>query len=80
VYLQTFLTGSFWLGGADDVVENDWRWVASEVQFNFTDWGPKQPDDAGKNEDCLMLYAGGHWKWYDLSCNSRVPKFICERE
>jgi hypothetical protein len=27
-----------------------------------------------------MLYAGGHWKWYDLSCNSRVPKFICERE
>jgi hypothetical protein len=47
-YLQTCLTGSFWLGGADDIVEKDWRWVASEVHFNFTDWGPKQPDDAGK--------------------------------
>jgi hypothetical protein len=40
-----------WLGGFQGVGEGTWFWSTGE-RFDYTNWGPNQPDDAGGNEDC----------------------------
>ncbi|XP_048744943.1 perlucin-like [Ostrea edulis] len=70
---------SFWLGGADIIVEGEWEWMSSHRRVSFTDWGPGEPSDAGgTTEHCLDMHIGLHEAWNDVSCGINYF-FICER-
>jgi hypothetical protein len=64
-----------WLGGFQGVGEGTWFWSTGE-RFDYTNWGPNQPDDAGGNEDCAQLVAATD-TWNDRDCTARLPA-ICE--
>ena len=60
---QNFLQGliekqgtknSYWLGGYINKI-GMWNWVTGE-KFNYTNWGPGQPDNYLGKEDVLMMY------------------------
>lgn len=66
-------SNGFYLGGRDNLVEGSFYWVDG-TPFSYTNWGNNQPDDAGGNEDAIvMLHAplGGDFPvaglWNDLS-------------
>jgi hypothetical protein len=42
-----------WLDG-QDTVRNDWRY-SDGTDWNYTNWGPDQPDDDGGKEHCLTM-------------------------
>jgi Lectin C-type domain len=78
--------GSTWLGGTDEAMEGEWRWVATKVLFwnekpvggayqNFTDGQPNNKDKDGNAENCLVLTASG---WNDVGCALGDFKATCE--
>jgi hypothetical protein len=45
--------------------------------FNWGNWGPGEPNNYRKNEDCVCFwYRGG--KWNDLDCNKKA-QYVCEK-
>ncbi|KAK7473845.1 hypothetical protein BaRGS_00034896, partial [Batillaria attramentaria] len=70
-----------WLGGTDMLNEGHFVWAGSRRLIRngagFTDWANGQPDDAGRNEDCLHLYRPYGYKWNDVPC-TRHQNFACE--
>lgn len=74
---QDFFIGAFgaadgWLGGSDELLEGDWRWMdgpeAGQLFWQgtnrgtangYTDWHPSNPRNSG-NEDYLHVLGGGH--------------------
>ena len=69
----------FWLGASDVVTEGVFIWAVSGLAANtYAEWGPGDPNNAGNNEDCLMLLARFQFAWVDINCYG--PKnFVCER-
>jgi len=55
----------YWLGGTDEVVEGDWRWITGEP-WSFTYWDPIQPDNANGEEHYLETTKYYDWRWNDL--------------
>jgi hypothetical protein len=80
ILILRLISATFWLGGMDDVVEGDWRWVShrDDTPFNFTDWMVGQPDNYRSNQDCMYLYQPYQWKWGDAYCTEKQG-YICER-
>ena len=78
-----------WIGARDVGVEGTWRWESDGVPFwrgnangaavmsRFARWSSGQPDDAGANEHCAEIWAGGLWN--DNVCAGTHP-FVCERQ
>ena len=53
-----FFTGGgrpLWIGGSDVDSEGNWKWMTSQILFNYTDWYPGEPNNYGGNEDCLYV-------------------------
>ena len=68
---QNFSGTRYWLGGTDEAVEGDWRWITGE-KWDYTNWNvPSEPNDFGTGEDALELDNTGLWNtnglWNDLS-------------
>ncbi|KAG9356089.1 hypothetical protein JZ751_000933, partial [Albula glossodonta] len=51
---------SFWVGLSDCQKEGLWLWSDGSV-FTFQKWNPRQPDNAGNNEDCVHTNVGGKY-------------------
>ena len=74
-----------WLGST--LLENDWlKFVMGDKweKLAFTQWGPNEPNNAKKNEDCLALctYSGLYTnQWNDLHCNeyTEIKGYICKK-
>jgi len=71
-----------WIGGNDIEEEGVWKWTDCtpwEAEF----WAPKQPDNAGKHEDCLHLILRHHpvvnHKWNDYPCLNEI-EFLCSKK
>lgn len=83
IAMRPGVTG-FWIGGTDGSREGDWTWVTGEPWL-YSNWEPRQPDDAG-GEDCLYMHVAGgapaDWsagKWNDGMCGATFPA-LCEME
>jgi len=81
-FMQTFIrsSGNWYIGGTDQAVEGEWRWINDGTQFwqgkgsgsggtpvggNYTNWnGTGEPNDAG-GEDYAVMY-GSSGKWNDI--------------
>ncbi|XP_053483839.1 snaclec rhodocytin subunit alpha-like [Ictalurus furcatus] len=54
---------------------NIWQWSGGE-QSNFTNWYPREPNDLGPGENCVVMNSYG---WYDTSCYKTFPSICCRR-
>ncbi|VDH92205.1 C-type lectin superfamily 17 member A [Mytilus galloprovincialis] len=71
-------TGGYWLGGNDSVTEGVWEWTSTDEVFDYTNFGPGEPNDSNGGEDCLMTVSALNGKWNDGICSTSLL-FICER-
>jgi glutamine synthetase type III len=74
----SYLTGGFWLDGTDEFSEGMWEWASTGQAMDYTHWFPGEPNDAGNDEDCLLIhdsYPNGEWN--DGLCSTHF-KYICE--
>merc|ERR1712179_9952 len=76
---QNFRRIKIWLGGNDIETEGEWVWTDGS-EWEFEGWHPpRQPDNAGGNQDCLL----GNWpskdkpNWDDNNC-PRKFRFLCK--
>lgn len=73
------ISGSFWLGGSDILVEGDWRWISNHRRFTYLAWAPGEPNNYQTGEHCLGLYDILNEAWTDGKCNFTLS-FICEKD
>merc|ERR1719500_256264 len=70
--------GGVWIGGNDLEVDGVWRWTDCSP-WEFTIWGPGEPNNWGGVDDCLHhhIMDWGH-KWNDGLCGFE-SKFLCSK-
>lgn len=69
---QNFPDARFWLGGTDEDVDGEWRWVTGE-EWGYTNWGQGEPNDFLLGEDALemsTLLDNTNGLWNDLPAGS----------
>lgn len=72
---------SFWTGGTDVVVEQNWFWsMTGKPITTFENWRSGQPDNDNGREHCMELYIElqSNETWNDAPCSYTKP-FICEK-
>ena len=52
----------------------EWKWVSGKPMTK-TYWGKGEPNDYGRNEDCVVSHRAKYWN--DLRCNAKVA-FACQ--
>jgi hypothetical protein len=70
--LQAYET---WIGGRRDA--DEWSWSTGEP-FEFTAWGPNQPNFEGESA-CLTLNDSTGGQWHDEVCDEGYA-YMCERD
>ena len=65
-----------WIGGTDAAIDGTWKWSPSGTPLSYTNWASGEPNNYGRNEDCVHL-SGTSGKWNDVNC-ARKFKFVCE--
>jgi hypothetical protein len=68
----------YWLGDRDDVVEGTWQWASSDRTFEYTAWGPGEPNGHHKS-NCVDMYYTHSWLWSDDPCSIAMG-FVCEKK
>lgn len=81
IYHRKFVTGSFWIGLSDILVDGEWLWMSSQTIAHYTNWVPGEPNNYHSiAEDCAaMRTASGLYHWNDFPCSMKLY-FICEKE
>lgn len=83
---QAFVTSlgppqTAWIGGfqADNTVEPaaGWTWITGE-DWDYTNWAPSEPNDAGGVEDCAHWWTNNGWN--DINCSSAYTTMVVEWE
>jgi hypothetical protein len=74
-------TGQTWIGMLDLKHNRQWSWSDSS-SVDYYNWRSGEPNNAG-NEYCVELYsdsldANVHYRWNDMSCDSRLRAFVCK--
>ncbi|TKR58207.1 hypothetical protein L596_029687 [Steinernema carpocapsae] len=73
-------TKEFWLGGRDDIADNEgtWEWINAEEnsRMNYTNWAKNEPSKNGLN--CLQIHAHSG-KWKAGNCYKPYP-YVCESD
>ncbi|GAB6032990.1 Fc fragment of IgE, low affinity II, receptor for (CD23) [Chamberlinius hualienensis] len=79
-YIKTnFPKIDYWYLGASDLAqEGTWIWAHDNSKLSWTNWLSKQPDDAGKNEDCLHYWMIHNWGWNDMGCATLTYYIYCQ--
>ncbi|XP_062614685.1 perlucin-like [Saccostrea cucullata] len=71
---------NYWIGLTDAIVENEWLWMSTQKEAQFTNWGLFQPDNAQNMEDCADIASFfPHGVWNDEDCDAKLH-FICEKD
>ncbi|CAC5386976.1 unnamed protein product [Mytilus coruscus] len=71
-------TGHVWIGAHDSVIESRFIWESDNTNLTYTDWNPGEPNNAGRQEDCVHMNNKAAYKWNDIQC-SHVFSYICEK-
>ena len=67
---------NFWIGLTDLESEGDWRLASNGLKPSYLNWGWRQPNNRGENENCArikILSLPGFDRadtWSDIDCNS----------
>lgn len=70
---------NIWLGGSDEAIEGNWRWITGET-WSYTNWDASSGEpNGGSLENCLE-YTDGVAAWNDQSCDSQRLYFLVEYE
>ena len=66
-----------WLGGNDQMLEMDWRWINTGTTVNggFINWGAGEPSGGTGVDDCMRMDQSGFW--FDTDCNTQPRRPIC---
>uniref|UniRef100_A0AAZ1Y3H0 C-type lectin domain-containing protein n=2 Tax=Oreochromis aureus TaxID=47969 RepID=A0AAZ1Y3H0_OREAU len=66
-----------WIGLSDIEQEGTWKWVDG-TPLTLKYWAPRQPDNKGSTENCVMIgYEGIHWN--DGRCEASF-QWVCEKQ
>ncbi|XP_019622934.1 PREDICTED: uncharacterized protein LOC109468989 isoform X2 [Branchiostoma belcheri] len=79
-YLNVVNPGeNHWIGLEDRATENQFMYSDSTPLGKFMKWAPGEPNDQGKDEDCVEMFpnGGGYFRWNDESC-CRDRHYICQ--
>ncbi|XP_070531527.1 EGF-like repeat and discoidin I-like domain-containing protein 3 [Ptychodera flava] len=79
-YIEMFMhdfniTGDFWIGVNDRVVEGRWQWQ-DNYELNFNNW-KSNPQIFGRMKDCACMREEDEYKWEASDCNER-NYYICQ--
>ncbi|XP_062309627.1 ladderlectin-like [Osmerus eperlanus] len=64
-----------WLGGSDAVENLVWFW-SDGSRFDYQNWARTEPNNEGGDEECMVMNAGGEYRWNDIKCGNHYY-FIC---
>ncbi|XP_068160514.1 galactose-specific lectin nattectin-like [Antennarius striatus] len=64
-----------WVGGHDAPQEGIWHW-SSGIKFNFTLWGPTEPNNRNGKEHCMEINLRGRDHVNDQDCHDK-RSFVC---
>ena len=73
---KTFAGNVLWLGATDEAKDGEWGWVTGE-KWDFTNWGPGEPNNRGGGQHYLRTYPDGTWD--DVRADLSSP-FVVEWE
>ena len=61
------------------IKEGVWRWERTASTFDYTNWGPNEPNQQGY-EGCLEIWPGT-MEWNDYNCNGleNRQRPICQK-
>ncbi|CAH1251979.1 CLEC10A [Branchiostoma lanceolatum] len=79
-YLNVVNPGeNHWIGLEDRATENQFMYADSTPLGKFMKWAQGEPNDQGKDEDCVEMFpnGGGYFRWNDESC-CRDRHYICQ--
>ncbi|XP_035668640.1 glutenin, high molecular weight subunit DY10-like isoform X3 [Branchiostoma floridae] len=79
-YLNVVNPGeNHWIGLEDRATENQFMYADSTPLGKFMKWAEGEPNDQGKDEDCVEMFpnGGGYFRWNDESC-CRDRHYICQ--
>ena len=73
------LSSDPWIGGRRDLENRvSWRW-SDGTAWDYTNWAPGAPNDAGGVEDCARLFENSdRGQWNDRVC-SNMRTFVCKK-
>jgi len=77
-FVQDNFPANIWLGGSDHGTEGRWWW-ADGTEFDYQDWTPGQPDNAGGVQHCLVGNRFDDRKWDDDNCATRLLFLLCKK-
>lgn len=69
---------NIWLGGTDENLEGVWTWITGEA-WNYSNWGPGQPDNYIGDQDHLLFFQLTPNQWDDHFQDWGNP-YLCEWE
>ncbi|XP_042303963.1 low affinity immunoglobulin epsilon Fc receptor-like isoform X2 [Sceloporus undulatus] len=78
---QSFLTlhsekKIYWIGLSDMNSESTFTWV-DYTSTSYTHWNPREPNNAGRGQDCVVMTGTGWWD--DIECGGNADGWICEQ-
>lgn len=68
---------SKWLGGTDELVKGQWKWVTGEP-WSFTRWYSRQPDNSGGQQHYLWFNTVFGLAWDDINEGQQLG-YVLER-
>ena len=56
-------------------IKGEYAWIRNSKPVKYSkSWAKGQPDNFGKNEDCIHLWSGNDFKWNDYDCSMTKGK------
>lgn len=68
---------NIWIAGNDLATEGRYNWFTSGEIFQYTNWGPNEPNNNG-NESCVEINGFRGKKWNDRIC-THLNFYLCEK-